>query len=92
MADFLAAVDKLIAAVEDGSGPRSRQEAWRLDQVLVVLGEALDIRDRTEALRACLPAFDDQADGGWYLAEGETHSPHDSPLGVPEVGTEIWGP
>lgn len=78
--------------LDDEPGPRSRHRAWRFDQLFFWLGSAFDQPEKYQNLRKRLPAFDYQADGGWYLAEGEVHSPPDEPLVLPDGGTEIWGP
>lgn len=75
-----------------GTGPNARHTAWRLDQVLTVLGAALNREQDADAIRQTLTPFDYQADGGWYLAEDEVHSRHDALLSVPDKGSEIWGP
>lgn len=85
-------LEQVVEKIADGSGPTARHQAWRMDQVLQVLGQALDLSDRAVSLRSRLPEFDYTADGGWYLAEDQLHSPWDSPLGVPDKGDEIWGP
>lgn len=89
-------VFSLLSSVVDdfasGTGPRSRHKAWRLDQLLQVLGPVLDRKDEADAIRNRLTAFDYQTDGGWYLAEDEIHSRPDEPFAVPDKGSEIWGP
>jgi len=75
-----------------GSGPDSRHTAWRLDQVLQLVGKSLDRTTDTDRIRAKLSDFSYQADGGWYLAEDEIHSRYDAPLSTPDRGDQIWGP
>ncbi|MCF3973321.1 hypothetical protein [Paracoccus salsus] len=75
-----------------GTGPDARHTAWRLDQVFQVLGTALGREEQANDIRAQLNAFDDAADGGWFLAADEIHSRYDAPLSAPDKGTEIWGP
>lgn len=89
---LLETLGKVVAKIEGGSGPDARHHAWRMDQVLQVLGKALARESETNALRARLPKFDYEEDGGWYLAETETHSRHDAPPSVPDKGSEVWGP
>jgi len=85
-----------MAAVVDrfasGSGPQARHKAWRLYQVLSHLGRTLDATEEVERIRATLTSFDDHADGGWYLAEDETHSRYDAHLSLPDRGDHVWGP
>jgi len=87
-----AALSEVVSDFATGTGPEARHTAWRLDMLLRVLGPALGRRDAAEALRKGLTRFEAQADGGWYLAETEQHSPPDAPLSLPEKGDRIWGP
>lgn len=80
------------ATFASGTGPAVRHTAWRLDQLLKILGAALNREEEAGEIRQKLAKFDYQADGGWYLAEGEIHSRYDAPLSLPDKGSEIWGP
>ncbi|KGJ05423.1 hypothetical protein SAMN04487972_106145 [Paracoccus halophilus] len=88
----LARLDDVVEKFAIGTGPASRHTAWRLDQVLTLLGPAIDRMAETDRIRARLTKFDYQADGGWYLAADEIHSRYDAPLSVPDRGDQIWGP
>lgn len=90
--EILKELEDAVERIEGGTGPKARHKAWRMDQLLYVLGYALERREEFNALRERLPAFDYQADGGWYLAKDEVHSRYDAPLPVPDKGSEIWGP
>ncbi|MFC3569143.1 ankyrin repeat domain-containing protein [Paracoccus simplex] len=89
---FLHQLDSVVETFAMGSGPDSRHTAWRLDQVLILAGKALDRTTETDRIRARLSEFSYQADGGWYLAEDEIHSRYNAPLSVPDRGNQIWGP
>lgn len=90
--EVLKELEDVVEMIEGGTGPQARHDAWRMDQLLYVMGYALERREEFDALRKRLPAFDYQADGGWYLAEDEVHSRYDAPLSTPDGGSEIWGP
>lgn len=89
---MFAELSSVAEKFASGTGPESRHTAWRLDQALQVLGEALDRKDEADTIRARLTTFDYEADGGWYLAEDEIHSRYDAPLSAPDKGSETWGP
>lgn len=90
--EVLKKLEDVVEMIEAGTGPQARHGAWRMDQLLYVMGNALERREQFNALRKRLPAFDYQADGGWNLAEDEVHSRYDAPLSFPDGGPEIWGP
>ena len=90
--EILKELEDIVERIEGGTGPKARHKAWRMDQLLYVMGYALERREEFNALRERLPDFDYQADGGWYLAKDEVHSRYDAPLPVPDKGPEIWGP
>ncbi len=91
--DFvISLLEKRVKTFAMGSGPDSRHTAWRLDQVLQLVGKSLDRTAETDRIRARLSDFSYQADGGWYLAEDELHSRYDAPLSTPDRGDQVWGP
>lgn len=89
---MLTQLGEVVETFASGSGPDARHTAWRLHQVLTLLGPLLGRTDEVDRLSTQLTKFDYHADGGWYLAEGELHSRYDAPLSVPDHGDQIWGP
>lgn len=90
--EIIRLLGNVVQRLSGSSGPDARHRAWFLDQLFVVLGNALNRQNEFQELRTGLPSFDYQTDGGWHLSEDQIHSPPRTSVAVPDRGTEIWGP